>query len=250
MKPGIAFLVGILFSLALSCLAQAEEIRISAAASMTDAIRHLARQFQSSHPEISITMNFAASGALAKQIAHGAPADIFISANPKWMTYLDDQGALAPGSKHTLTSNTLVFIGQPTNKLSTLTDLPKAKRIAMASPRSAPAGHYAAQAMEAAGVYKILQKAGKVVIAKDVRQAFLYAERGEVDGAFVYGSDARLARKSIVLFNISPELHDPILYPVAVTTAGQHKAGVQALYAFILSPQSQDILRQYGFATP
>lgn len=250
MKARTLLLIASLLTIMLPGSIRAEEIRVSAAASMTDGVRQLAQQFQGQHKKITISTNFASSGSLAKQIAHGAPADIYISANPKWMAYLRDQQAIVPESETILATNSLIFMGRATSQLRSLSDLPQASRIALASPRSSPAGQYAAQAMTGAGVYSQLQQAAKLVISKDVRQALLYAERGEVDGAFVYGSDARLAQRSIILFTIAPESHEPILYPMALTSSGQQKEAAQAFYTFILSPAGQAILQQHGLGSP
>lgn len=248
-KYSLSFII--LMGLFLPFQAQATPAtRISAAASMTDALRQMVTEFHKLKPQAKIITNFAASGALAKQIAQGAPADLYISANPKWLNYLRDQGKVVPTSIATLIANSLVFIGPPDSSLHTMADLSQVKRLALASPQSAPAGQYAAQAMIAVGIYTKLQQDNKLIIAKDVRQALIYAERGEVDGAFVYGSDARLAQHSIILFPVPANQHEAIIYPIALTKTGQNNPTAQAFYRFALGNQGQAILCQFGFTTP
>lgn len=158
--------------------AQAATVRLSVAASMTDAFKALAAAFDANHPGITVLPNFGSSGSLAKQIALGAPADLFISANPKWMDYLVREKKVAPATVRIFAYNTLVVVGRQTTPITSLADLLKFDRIAIGSPGSVPAGQYAEQAMRAAGVYKKLLKMDKLVMAKDVRQALIYAARG------------------------------------------------------------------------
>ena len=131
-----------------SLLQAADEIRISVPASMTDAVKELAAQFIASGHQVTIVPNFGPSGTLAKQIVEGAPADLFISANQKWMTYLRDEQRIAPQSETILAANTLVFVGAKNPAVTKLTDITGLGRIAMGSPKSVPAGEYAAQALD------------------------------------------------------------------------------------------------------
>jgi len=89
-------------------------------------------------------------------------------------------------------------------------------RIALGSPQNVPAGQYAKQAMDHVGVYAVLAAKKKLILAKDVRQALIYAERGEEDGAFVYQTDALLARNAEILFTVPKELYDRVAYPVVL----------------------------------
>ena len=108
----------------------------------------------------------------------------------------------------------------------------------------------AAQAMRAAGVYDKLAEAKKLVMAKDVRQALLYADRGEVDGAFVYRTDALLAQHAVILYAVPADLHDPIIYPVGLTVSGEQNSEARAYYDFLASPAALKILEKYGFTPP
>lgn len=233
-----------------SLLQANEEVRISVPASMTDAIKELAAQFAASGAKAQIVPNFGASGALAKQIVEGAPADLFISANQKWMTYLRDGKHIDLASEQILAANTLVFVGVKNPAVTKMSDITALRQIAIGSPKSVPAGEYAAQAMEKAGLYQQLQAEQKLVMAKDVRQSLAYAERGETDGAFVYKTDALLATQAVILFEVPQELYDRVTYPIALTPSGANKEAAKAFYAFLTGPQALPVLLKYGFSAP
>jgi len=226
----------------------AAELRLSVAASMTDAVKELAAAYENRVEGVSILPNFASSGALAKQIAQGAPADLFISANPRWMDYLVEQGRIAPASVRPLARNALVFVGRKGRKIESLEDLAGLSRIAMGSPGSVPAGQYARQALEAAGLYEDLS--GRLVMAQSVRQALVYADRGEVDGAFVYRTDALLAQHATLLLEVPASLHDPVLYPAGLTLEGAARSEAQAFYRYLATEEAAGILKKYGFLVP
>jgi len=225
--------------------ARAGEVRLSVAASMTDATRSLIAAYAGQTPGVTFLPNFAASGSLAKQIVQGAPADLFVSANPKWMDYLVTQGRIPAATVRPFARNTLVLVGQKGLVLSSLADLAKLDRIAIGSPGSVPAGQYAEQALRQAGLFARVQ--GKLVMAQDVRQALVYAERGEADAAFVYRSDALLGRRTVILLEVPQELYDPIVYPLGLTVAGEKNPAAVAFYDFLSSAAAGEILKKFGF---
>jgi molybdate transport system substrate-binding protein len=228
--------------------ARAEEIHVAAAHSMKEVVDELAAGYERSHPGVQVVRNYGASGALAKQVEGGAPVDLFLSAAPAWTERLRKLRLLEPGSVHNLASNALVFVGKEGTKAASMKDLPGLKRIAIGSPKSVPAGEYASQAMAKA---KVAQKmAKKLVLAKDVREALLYAERGEVDGAFVYRTDAKRSREVVVLFEVPPELHDRIVCTVALTAAGAKKPAARAFFDLLRSAAPKPVLKRLGFTLP
>jgi len=227
--------------------AGAETIYLSVAASMTDAFKEIIAEFSALHPEARLLPNFASSGALAKQIDQGAPADLYVSANPKWMQFLLEREMIAAGTDRIFAYNKLVFIGQASHAIAQLSDLAALQRIAIGSPQSVPAGQYAKQAMDGARIYAVLEQEKKLVIAKDVRQALLYADRGEVDGAFVYKTDALLAVNARILFTVPDELYDRVSYPLGLTPSGAKKETARSLYSFIESQKAVAVLKKFGF---
>ena len=240
-------LVAISVLLTVSSLQAAEEVSLSVPASMTDAFKELIAQFGASGKHPQIIPNYGPSGALAKQINEGAPADIFISANQKWMTFLREEKKIDPTTEKILATNTLVFIGKKNPAVTSMADIVKLKQIAIGSPKSVPAGEYAVQAMEKAGVYKQLEEGKQLVMAKDVRQALTYAERGETEGAFVYKSDALLATEAVILFEVSQGLYDRVTYPIALTVAGTKKTEAKAFYEFLIGPEGTKVFLKHGF---
>lgn len=227
--------------------AQAETIHLSVAASMTDVFKAIIVGFTAQHPEAEFRPNFASSGSLAKQIEQGAPADIYVSANPKWMKYLLEKKMIEPGSDRIFAYNKLVFVGAKKATDLQMESLVTLERIALGSPQSVPAGQYARQAMERAGIYATLERDRKLILAKDVRQALLYADRGEVDGAFVYKTDAMLAVNAEILFTPPDSLYDRVAYPMALTVMGANKELCQTFYAYLSSLETRGILSKYGF---
>jgi molybdate transport system substrate-binding protein len=229
--------------------AHAGDISLSAAASTKDAMMEIIKGFKKVQPDAKVLTNFGASGALAKQTVQGAPTDIFLSANDKWLDFVVKDGKADVKNKGVFAYNKLVFSGKKGASIKSLADLTVLQRIAIGTPANVPAGQYAEQAMRAAGVYEELQKANKLVMAQDVRQALLYADRGEVDGAFVYQTDAMLAKEAVVLLVVPDDLYDRVSYPMIITTAGEAKAEVKAFYSYLVSPEAQEILKKFGFVT-
>jgi molybdate transport system substrate-binding protein len=229
---------------------QAAELRVSVAASMTEVFKDLIADFSKLHPDVTILPNFGPSGGLAKQINQGAPADLYVSANPKWMEFLIEQKQINLATKTTFAHNSLVFVGHRAEHISSLDDLPNLQRIGIGSPKSVPAGQYAQQALLNTGIYDQLLAAGKLVMAKDVRQALIYADRGETDGSFVYKTDALLATRAVILFDVPQDLYDRVTYPLALTIEGVDKPYAQAFYKYIGSSDAAEIVKKYGFTIP
>jgi molybdate transport system substrate-binding protein len=234
---------------ALLCLAAplfAGDINLFAAASLKEVLNELADGYAKSHPGVSFTKNYGGSGALAKQIENGAPADIFISANTEWMDYLKARRLADEKSIETFTYNELVFAGRPELKVSSMRDVVKLEKIAIGSPKSVPAGEYAVEAFKKAGIDKPLEK--KLVMARDVRECLMYADRGEVDGAFVYRTDAQqAARYARILFTVPQEYYPRVTYPMALTTAGAKKGEAAAFYASLQTAEARAVLKKHGF---
>lgn len=224
----------------------AADVNLFVAASLKEVINELSDSYAKNHPGIKFVKNYGASGALAKQIENGAPSDIFISANLEWMDYLRKKNLADVASIGTFTYNTLVFAGTP-GKASSMQDLVKLERIAIGSPKSVPAGEYAAEALKKAGIDKQLEK--KLVMAKDVRECLMYAEKGEVDGAFVYRTDALQAKQAKILFTVPQDLYQRVIYPMSLTVSGAKSKDAAAFFTYLHSDDAKSVLAKYGFAT-
>jgi len=231
-------------SLLFSAPAWAGDVHLSVAASLKEVINELSDSYARKHPGVRFLKNYGASGQLAKQIESGAPADVFISANVEWVDYLKGKKLLDNASIGIFTYNELVFAGT-TAKASSLKDLVKLDRIAIGSPKSVPAGEYASDVFKKAGLEG--QVAGKLVMAKDVRECLMYAERGEVDGAFVYKTDALQAKKARILFTVPQNLYPRVTYPGALTGAGAKNKDAAGFFQFLHGAEAQAVLAKYGF---
>ncbi|MBT0663622.1 molybdate ABC transporter substrate-binding protein [Geobacter pelophilus] len=224
----------------------AAEINLSVAASLKEVMNELSDSYAKTHPGVTFKKNYGGSGALAKQIDNGAPADIFISANTEWMDYLKTKKLADEKSIATLTYNVLVFAGRPGLKVSSLQELVKLEKIAIGSPKSVPAGEYAVEAFKKAGIDKQLGK--KLVMARDVRECLMYADRGEVDGAFVYKTDAQqVAKTAKILFTVPQEYYPRVTYPMALTVSGAANKDAAAFYGLLRSAEAQAVLKKHGF---
>ncbi len=233
-------------SLFITVPALAGEISLSVAASLRESVNELSALFQKRNPDTNFKKNFGGSGALAKQIEAGAPADLFFSANHEWIEYLIKKKLADEKSASIFAYNQLVVAGRPTLKIASMQDLVKLERIAIGSPKSVPAGEYAMSAFKKSGIDKQVEK--KLVMAKDVRECLLYADRGEVEAAFVYKTDALLLSKQAKILYVVPEnLHDRVTYPMILTVAGSKKPEGVAFIKFLASQEARDILKKHGF---
>ena len=238
----------LVFSLVLlfAISAIAADINLSVAASLREVVTELSDGFAKRNGGVRFQTNFGASGALAKQIENGAPADMFFSANLEWMDYLKERRLLDEKSINTFAYNVLVVVGKPELKTTRLQDVVKLDKIAIGSPKSVPAGEYAMEAFKTAGIDKQLEN--KLVMARDVRECLLYADRGEVDGAFVYKTDAEeMAQHVKILFAVPQNLYPRVTYPMALTTGGSNKAEAVAFFRFLQSGEAKSVLAKHGF---
>ena len=242
-------LVSAVLLVALSLLASAQQLTVSAAASLTDAFKEVGAAFQSMHPEVTVRFNFAASGVLLQQIREGAPVDVFASADEQTVTRGIDAGLFDAATRKDFTANALVLIvtGGQVSSVRTLADLanPEVQRIAIGKTATVPVGRYTQQALETAKLWGPL--APKFVQADSVRQVLDYVSRGEAEAGFVYRTDAVLMRDKVEIVQTVGG-HDPVAYPVVTVSASREQTLAKAFIAYLLGPQAQDILKRYGFA--
>ena len=229
----------ILFFLIAGVTASQADLQVFAAASATDAMKELAAVFNENGGE-SIHFNFASSATLARQIHAGAPADIFLSANAKWMDWLADRSLIHNSSRFNLAANRLVLIapaGSPL-KFNGIVN----GRIAVGDIKSVPAGMYAKEALESLGWLKAWRP--KMVMSSNVRTALLYVGRGEVEAGIVYATDAKASGMVSVIGIFPPDTHDPIVYPIAACST---KKGNGTFLQFLKSNEAKQILTRNGF---
>lgn len=234
----------------LSLTAQAADLTVSAAASLTNAFKELGPAFEARNPGTKVVFNFGASDALLAQIAKGAPADIFASADQEAMDRADTQKLLAPGTRSSFVSNTLVVItpGDSMLGLAALADLakPEVKRITLGNA-AVPFGRYSRAALEAARLWAAVEP--KAVYGQNVRQSLDYVARGEVEAGFVYLTDAAVQKDKVkVAFTVPTET--PISYPIAAVAGSPNPDAARKFVGFVLTPAAQAILARYGFGKP
>lgn len=224
----------------------AEEILVSAAASLSAAFKEIGTAFSAANPGIVVSFNFAASGALLQQIGKGAPVDVFASADQETMDLARQRGLIVPASRRDFTGNRLVLAVPAASALGIrgLEDLsrPEVKRIAVGNPALVPAGRYARAALGAALAESLKPR---FVHAESVRQALQYASRGEVDAAFVYASDA--ASSEGVRTVATLRTPTPIAYPAALVAASRRQAAAQRFLDYLDGPQARAVLARHHF---
>jgi molybdate transport system substrate-binding protein len=231
----------------LSLHAAAQELVVSAAASLTNAFRDIGKSFEAQHQGVRVLFNFAASDILVTQISKGAPADVFASADEESMNRGIAAGAIVASTRRDFAANALVLVvPTPASSPRWLADLAGAqfRRIALGSPQTVPAGRYAKEALEAAGVWPSVH--GKLVFAQNVRQVLDYVAREEAEAGFVYATDAAIAHDKVKVA-LDVKTTTPIRYPIAVTTATKQPRLAQAFAAYVEGSEAQAILRRYGF---
>lgn len=229
----------------------AQELLVSAAASLTNAFTEVGQAFEKANPGTRVMLNFAASGTLLQQIDKGAPVDVFASADQQTMDQAEKRGLLARGARRDFARNRLVLAVPTGSKVQVggVRDLgrPEVKRVALGDPGFVPAGRYARQSLAAAGLWESLGP--KLIQANTVRQVLDYLARGEVDAGFVFATDAAVAKGRVAVVE-ETQGHDPILYPIAVVAASGNKDLARRFEDFVLGPAGRAVLTKYGFGTP
>lgn len=226
------------------------KLLVFAAASTTEAIDEIRAAFVRLYPGVSVRVSYGASSSLAQQIAAGAQADLFLSASTEWAEFLNKRQRI--DRQRDLLSNQLVIVTPVSSKLEIAkpADLAQVKigRLALADPKSVPAGIYARAALEKMGLWKELES--KVAGAADVRQALHFVASGAAEAGIVYATDAAASKAVRVTLTIDPKLSGPIRYPLVLIKDGADRPAAVALYDFLGSPAATTIFRRHGFIVP
>ncbi len=231
--------------------ARAQELTVFAAASLTDAMKDIAAQWaQSGHPPLR--MSFGSSSTLARQIDQGAPANVFASADEKWMDYLADKKLIVTDTRKDLLGNDLVLV-VPADKPQHVNIGPGFKlvgmlgpdgRVATGDPAHVPVGIYAEQALKKLGIWDAVSP--HLARADDVRSALLLVERGEAPAGIVYATDAAVSKAVMVAGTFPANSHDPVSYPFAVVKAADTPEA-RALMTYLSGPEARAIFVKRGF---
>ena len=227
-------------------------VTVFAAASLTNALTRIGTLYEERTRQ-PVRLSFASSATLARQIEAGAPAQIFASANERWMDHLAEAGLIAAATRTSPIANALVLIAPRDSPLGAVTvdetlDLAgligDGDRIAVGDPDHVPAGIYAREALENLGLWQAAE--ARLARTGDVRAALALVERGEAPLGIVYATDAAVSDGVKRLGRFPDAAHTRVSYPFAVV-AGEEGAAVASLFAFLLGPQAAQIFREAGF---
>jgi molybdate transport system substrate-binding protein len=229
-------------------LGHADEILVSAAASLTDVLKEISNGYQGKSKH-TVKFNFGPSSGLARQIEEGAPADIFFSADLPQMDALDKNGRLELGTRKNLLSNQLVIIVPADSKfaISSAKDLLKAdiKRIALAEPSSVPVGIYSSKYLADEGLWNKVKP--KVVPVQDVRATLASVESGNVEAGFVYKTDAAVSKKVKIAYEVPIDKGPKITYSIAIVKESKRKDAARDFIGYIQTSAARDAFRKFGF---
>ena len=230
--------------------AEAQEMTLSVAVSLKEAIEDLGKSFAASRPGLTLRYNFGASGDLQKQIEAGAPIDLFLSAAQRQMDELEKKNLIVTASRRSFARNVLTVIKPADSRIdvSKPADLADArvKRIVIGNPKTVPVGQYAEESLKALGLWEQVQP--KLVLAENVRQALDYVARGEVDAGFVYTTDVAVRAQGVKeTFRPAEDTYRPVVYPAAIVAASKQQALAQAFIDLLIGAQGQTVLARLGF---
>ena len=233
------------FAVAGNALADEGKITVFAAASLTNAMQDIATQYKK-EKGVDVVSSFASSSTLARQIEAGAPADLFISADQKWMDYAVDKKAIDTATRQTLLGNSLVVVAPKASEQKDFTIDSKTNWTSLLNGGRLAVGIYAKEALQKLGAWDTLSP--KLAPAEDVRGALALVERNEAPLGIVYGSDAVASKGVKVVATFPEDSHKKVEYPVAVVE-GHNNATVKAFYDYLKGPQAAEIFKRYGFTT-
>lgn len=231
--------------------ANAAELMVSAASSLTHVFKEISSQFEAKNPKTKISLNFAASGTLLQQMSKGAPVDVIATADTLTMDEAFKKNLIQAATPRVFARNVLVLVIpiHSTLTVTNLSDLGKASvnRIAVGNPASVSVGHYSKQALDKAGMWPALKS--KIIRTESVRQSLDYVARSEVDAAYVYATDAN-ALKDKVKVALQVPLETAITYPIAITTRSAHREDAKRFVDFVTSSEGHEVFAKHGFLKP
>lgn len=238
-------------ALMLAPLGSAATIRVSAAASLTDALRDIAKAYEQQHGD-SVLLNFGASSLIARQILAGAPADVFFSADEEKMDRLQNGGFILPKTRRDILSNTLVIVvgADSVLRIRSAADLadPSIHNIAIAEPQTVPAGIYAKQYLQKMRVWNRIAR--RMIPTENVRGALAAVESGNAEAAIVYKTDGMISHRARIAYEVPAADGPKIVYPAAVVTDARERAAAQRFVDFLGSREARAIFTRYGFLLP
>jgi len=253
MTRSLVGLVTVAMLLALGGPAAAQDLTVSAAISMKEAVEEIGRLFVATRPGVTLRFSLGASGDLQKQIEAGAPVDVFVSAASRQMDELEAKRLIVTTTRRAFARNVLVAVAPADSSLdltrpSALVEA-GVTRIAIGNPKTVPVGQYTEESLRALGLWDRVRR--KLVYAENVRQVLDYATRGEVEVGFVYTTDAATRKGKVKeVFRPAEDTYRPVMYPAAAVTGSRHPALAAAFVDALAGREGQVILRRLGFQPP
>ena len=228
--------------------APAAQVNVFAAASLTDSLKEIAAGYKETSSD-RIAFNFAASSFLARQIEEGAPADVFFSADEAKMDQLAKRNLIVNESRRSLLSNSLAIVvaSDATVAIRSTTDLTNAaiRRIAVADPKTVPAGIYAKQHLIRLNLWSAI--ASKVVPTDNVRAALTAVESGNVEAAIVYKTDAAISKRVTTAYQVPPNEGPAISYAIALLKEAKQPGAARRFLDHLKSPAARRVFEKHGF---
>lgn len=228
---------------------QKAAITVSAAASLKDAMDEVKANYAKENPNVTVTINYGASGALEQQIEQGADVDVFISAATKQIEQLKAKGLTMDDTTKNLLGNKLVLIVPKDSKVN-ITDFAGVTqngiaKLALGEAKSVPAGQYAEEVFKKLNILD--QTKTKAVYGKDVKEVLTWVATGNADAGVVYETDAKTSDKVKVVAVAADGTHTPIVYPATVIKSSKNGDAAKAFMAYLSGAQAKAVFEKYGF---
>lgn len=234
--------------LLIATMAQASDLTVFAAASLTDSLKQIGANYEKQTGQ-HVAFNFEASSLLARQIAEGAPADIFFSADTTQMDYLANKDLIDPATRQDRLGNTLVVVVPQDSALQihSANDLANAdvKQIALADPKAVPAGVYAKTWLEKFQVWDAVEP--KVVPMENVRGALAAVASGNVDAGVVYRTDAAISKNVKIVYEVPAADGPEIRYPMAMMKGSSQPEAARKFLKYLDSDEAAEVFKKFGF---
>jgi molybdate transport system substrate-binding protein len=226
----------------------AATINVFAAASLTDSLKEIAVTYQQQTGD-KVVFNFGASSLLARQIEEGAPADIFFSADEAKMDGLEKKGLIVKETRKSRLSNSLVIVvaSEKGAAIATPKDLAtdRLKRLALAEPRTVPAGIYAKEYLQKQNLWPAVE--ARVVPTENVRAALAAVEAGNVEAGIVYKTDAAISKKVKIAYEVPASESPAISYPMAAVKDSKELDAARRFLKHLGSDETGRVFEKFGF---
>lgn len=226
-------------------------IVVSAGVSVQKPMTEIASQYRRRYPAVKLQLKFGVTVIMQQQVEKGEPIDVIVTTSQKSMNELQAEGLIVPSTRAILARNRMALIVPLKSRVTvrSFADLgkPEVKSLAIAAPQTVAAGQYARQILNNLGLWKNVRP--KIVQTKDVDGAVGQIEQGRADAAIVYRTNA-IGNPRVRLVAVAPaNLHTPIIYSLAVTSASKQQSEARRFATYLTSNPAQKVLQRYGLGT-